>query len=426
MSAEAVPVDASGRRQPLPEGALVVALGLVIGGIATYAFFRVGTLTLGGDEEFAPIAALWFAMFALAPGFFLPLEQELSRALAHRTAVGEGGRPVVAKVLVLMSVIVAVVVAVLLITSPVVTSGYFDGSWVMFTALVAAFAVYAPVFLARGICSGTGRFGSFAFIVGSEGILRILGCLALGWIGITAVGPFAFVVALSPLVAVGVIGVRGSLATEDGPPAAWREVTQNFGWLLIGTVCAAALVNAGPVAANLLADADEAALVSRFGYGVLLARVPLFMFQAIQATLLPRLARLAARREYDDFRSGFRLLAIVVGSIGAIGTVGAFWVGPWILELVYEAELSGRTLAMLALSSAIYMLALATSQAVIALEAHAQVAIGWVLGVVGFVIGTWVSSDEIFRRIEIGLVASSAVSLAWFLGALRHRLRAVT
>jgi hypothetical protein len=81
---------------------------------------------------------------------------------------------------------------------------------------------------------------------------------------------------------------------------------------------------------------------------------------------------------------------------------------------------------MLALSSAIYMLALATSQAVIALEAHAQVAIGWVLGVVGFVIGTWVSSDEIFRRIEIGLVASSAVSLAWFLGALRHRLRAVT
>ncbi|MGA1704571.1 MAG: hypothetical protein ACO4A1_06570 [Ilumatobacteraceae bacterium] len=100
MSAEAVPVDASGRRQPLPEGALVVALGLVIGGIATYAFFRVGTLTLGGDEEFAPIAALWFAMFALAPGFFLPLEQELSRALAHRTAVGEGGKPVVAKVLV--------------------------------------------------------------------------------------------------------------------------------------------------------------------------------------------------------------------------------------------------------------------------------------------------------------------------------------
>jgi O-antigen/teichoic acid export membrane protein len=150
------------------------------------------------------------------------------------------------------------------------------------------------------------------------------------------------------------------------------------------------------------------------------------MFQAIQATLLPRLARLAARREYDDFRSGFRLLAIVVGSIGAIGTVGAFWIGPWILELVYEAELSGRTLAMLALSSAIYMLALATSQAVIALEAHAQVAIGWVLGVVGFVIGTWVSSDEIFRRIEIGLVASSAVSLAWFLGALRHRLRTVT
>lgn len=53
----------------------MVALGLVIGGIATYAFFRVGTLTLGGDEEFAPIAALWFAMFALAPGFSFRLSR---------------------------------------------------------------------------------------------------------------------------------------------------------------------------------------------------------------------------------------------------------------------------------------------------------------------------------------------------------------
>ena len=74
----------------IPEGAITIAIGLIIAGIATYAFFRVGASALGGDKEFAPIAAMWFAMFALAPGFFLPIEQELGRALAHRRALGQG------------------------------------------------------------------------------------------------------------------------------------------------------------------------------------------------------------------------------------------------------------------------------------------------------------------------------------------------
>ena len=85
-------------RTPLPEGTLPVAAALLIAGIATYAFFKVGTWAVGGEEQFKPISSLWFATFALAPGFFLPLEQELGRALAHRRAVGQGGRPVVAKV----------------------------------------------------------------------------------------------------------------------------------------------------------------------------------------------------------------------------------------------------------------------------------------------------------------------------------------
>ena len=69
------PAQPAPRRVPLPEGTLPVGFALLIAGVATYAFFKVGTSALGGEEEFAPIAALWFATFALAPGFFLPLEQ---------------------------------------------------------------------------------------------------------------------------------------------------------------------------------------------------------------------------------------------------------------------------------------------------------------------------------------------------------------
>ena len=157
----------------------------------------------------------------------------------------------------------------------------------------------------------------------------------------------------------------------------WREVTPNLGWLLLGSVFAAGLVNAGPVAANILKADGEKELVTWFGYGVLLSRIPLFLFQAVQAALLPRLSRLAARNEIAEFRVGFRKLLVLVLSVGVAGTLGAWLVGPFVIEKVYGPTLSGRTMAMLALGSAAYMVALALAQAVIALRGHALVALGW-------------------------------------------------
>jgi O-antigen/teichoic acid export membrane protein len=151
--------------------------------------------------------------------------------------------------------------------------------------------------------------------------------------------------------------------------------------------------------------------------------VPLFLFQAVQAALLPGLSRMAAQGQLTEFRTGLKKLMYVVLAVGVIGTSGAFVLGPLAIEIVYDAELTGRTLAMLALGSACYMMALAFAQAVIALKGHALVAAGWGIGVVTFVVVTWLASDELFRRIEIGLLASSVAALITFAVALRSRLR---
>jgi O-antigen/teichoic acid export membrane protein len=414
--------DHANRRAPFPEGTLPVGFALLIAGVATYAFFRVGTRALGGDEEFAPISALWFATFSLAPGFFLPLEQELGRALAHRRASGEGGQPVVRRVLLLGAVLAGIVLLAIAVASPAITKHYFDGDWFMLVALAVAFTAYAPAHLARGICSGTGRFRDYAIIMGSDGVVRIVLCVTLAGIGVTAAGPYGLAVGLAPLFAVGVVAARGHLKTELGPEATWNEVTPNLGWLLIGSVFGAALLNAGVVAAKLLAEENEEELVTQFAYGVLLARIPLFMFQAVQAALLPRLSRLAARNELVEFRSGLRTLTLIVVAVGVVGTTGAFILGPFVIERFYGAELSGRTLAMLALSSACYMLALATAQAVIALRGHALVALGWAIGFVTFAFTVWIAGDQLFRRIEIALLASSIASMIAFGVALRSKL----
>ncbi len=409
-------------RTPLPEGTIPVGVALLISGFATYAFFKVGTWAVGGEDQFTPISSLWFATFALAPGFFLPLEQEIGRALAHRRAIGQGGRPVVHKIARLSVVLIVLVLAVIVALSPVIAENYFEGDWVMLLALVVAFACYAPAIIARGICAGSSRFNDYGIVMGADGIVRIVLCLLLAAFSIEAAGAYGFAVALAPLFGLAVVTFRGALRTDPGPEAPWPEVTQNLGWLLVGSVFAAALVNAGPIAMQILAEPGQESAVTQFAYGVLLARIPLFLFQAVQAALLPKLSRLAARGELMEFRAGLRRLLKVVLAVGVIGTVGALILGRIAVKIVYDADLTGRTLAMLALSSAIYMVALSLAQAVIALKGHAFVALGWVLAMIAFVLGTWLSSDELYRRVEFGLVISSIVAMVTFAIVLRSRL----
>ena len=52
------------RRLPLPEGTLPVGLGVVVSGITSYAFFKVGQVALG-KEAFKPVMTLWFVAYTL-------------------------------------------------------------------------------------------------------------------------------------------------------------------------------------------------------------------------------------------------------------------------------------------------------------------------------------------------------------------------
>jgi O-antigen/teichoic acid export membrane protein len=410
-------------RTSLPEGTIPVGIALLLAGFATYAFFRVGTKAVGGPDEFAPLASLWFVTFALAPGLFLPLEQELGRAISHRRALAQGSQPVVRKVVWLGGIMVGIAVLCTALVSPFLANSYFDGNWFMVAALALTFVGYAPAHLARGVCSGSGRFTEYAVIMGSDGVVRIVLCLVFAAIGITAVGAYGFVIAVSPLFAVVYVYRRGGLKTDPGPDADWNEITPNLGWLLLGSIFAATLLNAGPIAAGLLAEPDQDALVSAFSYGVLLARIPLFLFQAVQAALLPRLSRLAARGELLEFRNGLKRLVIVVMGIGVIGVAGSLLLGKWVIDLVYHVDLSGRTLAMLSFSSACYMMSIAIAQAVIALKGHALVSVGWGVGVVTFLLALWLNTEEVFRSIEVALVLSSLITTIVFAIALQLRLR---
>ena len=72
------------------------------------------------------------------------------------------------------------------------------------------------------------------------------------------------------------------------------------------------------------------------------------------------------------------------------------------------------------------MLALALAQAVIALNGHKHVALGWSLAFVAYVLTVWQASDDLFLRVEIALVVSSVVGLISLAASLRMQLRSLS
>jgi O-antigen/teichoic acid export membrane protein len=403
---------------PLPEGTLPVATGLFLAGFTAYAFFKVGQVALG-KEHFKPIVALWFTTFALVPGFYMPIEQELGRAIAHRKALNQGSAPIVRKMIMLSLGLSSILIAAVLVASPWLTEHMFEDYWTVTLALVVAFIAYAPMHMARGIVSGSGRFRAYGIIMGVDGLARIGSCVVLWVLGVENVGAYALAVVIAPLLAVAVVAIRKDLTQEDGPVTSFAEITPNLGWLLLGSVMGAALVNAGPLGVDVLASSSEAAKVTAFGNGVLLSRVPLFLFQAVQAALLPRLARLAAQGAFAEFKHGLSTLLKVVVGVAVLGTVGSFALGPWALKLVYGDGLDRRTLTLLALASGLYMLALSIAQAVIALHGHKYVAYGWLAAMLSFVGVTAVASDDLYLRVELGLVSGSTAAIIIFAIGLR-------
>lgn len=408
-------------RAALPSGSATIGIGLLVGGVSIYVFFRLGQDALGADG-FKPITSLWFVLFALVPGFLLPIEQEISRAIAHRRALGDGIAPVLRRVAPLViGITVGLLVIVALLARPL-TNDLFEGSTVVTIGLFVALLSYAPFYFARGVCSGKGHFRTYSAMIALDGALRVAGAAVLLVIGISRPGPYALMVAITPLLIVVAVAASGRLSAGPGTPATWSELAPNLGWLLLGSLFAAALVNAGPLTVDILGTTAPPDTVTRFGNAVLLARVPLFLFQAVQAAMLPRLTRLATLGDADEFRDVLRRLILLVAGVGVIGVGGAFAVGPWVLELVYGGGIDRRTLTLLALSSAIYMLAQAFAQSVLAMSGHRMVALGWTMSFIVFVVTAAWSSDDLYLRVEIALLSSAALAFVFFGLRLRSYL----
>lgn len=403
-------IERSKVAQALPEGTLQVGLGLVVAGITTYAYLTLASIALT-NKAYGPLGVLWGVIFTAGPGFFLPIEQEVSRALAARRSRGEGSGPLLRRAGALGGALLALLVVVGLVTGPLLVRHLFSGQWLLLVGLLLGLVGYFMGHLARGTVSGLGRFQPYAVYIGGEGVIRLLGCAILAAIGVKTAGLYGVVLGVAPIVAVLVAMRRQRDVVTAGPDAPLSELSSSLGALLAASVLAQALVNAGIVAIELLSSDSE--VVATFFKGVVAARLPLFLFQAVQAALLPKLTHLATTGRLEEFKQGFRKLVAIVAGVGVVGVVGCLVAGPLIVDKAFGVQLGRTDLALLAAGSGAYMLALAVAQALIALHGQNQVALSWLAAVASFALGIVVFSPlDLYVRIELSLLLGAGIALA--------------
>jgi O-antigen/teichoic acid export membrane protein len=421
--------DRSGRliekaRGAVPEGTFAVGAGLIVTAITAYVFVIVANKGLS-EGQYSAFGAFWGFIFVAGPGLFLPLEQEVGRALAHRRAQGIGGGPLVKRAARLGAILTGAMVVIALVTAPLYVDGQFHGNWLLVVSLALGLVGFYCMHTTRGTLSGNGEFRPYGEMLATDGVVRLMGALVLLAVGVDNAGAYGMCIALSPFVAVAV-SLRGQKKLlTPGPPAPYSELSNALGWLLAGSVLMQVLGYSSLLGVNLLKGTShvDTLAVAAFTSAFFVARIPPLLFQAVQGTLLPKLAHLAGAGRHDDFRTGLKQLLVIVVGIAAVGTLAAFTIGVPVGEILFPPfTIDSLDLGLLAAGSGVFIIALTVAQALLALKGHKHAALAWLVGVIMFVVVAAGISD-LEMRVELGFLIGSGAAVLVMAFALVARMR---
>ncbi|MCW2615913.1 MAG: polysaccharide biosynthesis protein [Frankiales bacterium] len=398
------------RRGWAPAGTFAVGQGLVVLGISTYVFLALAGRTLDA-VGFAQVSVVYTAVNVLGGGLFYPVEQQLGRLTAAQVARGEGSGRLLGAAALVVAVLLVVTLGFVGLSSPAWTGRLLAGDGRMVAALGAGLCSYAVVYFIRGALAGAGRFRAYGAQLGLEGVLRVIGAGLLVVTGADSALAFAALIAVCPLVAAACVAGQARGLLTAGPSTGVRPVASSLGLLLVGGVAAQTLANAGPLLVALLATSSERERVGIFLAAVVLARVPVFLFAAVQAVLIPDVAGAAAAGRWVDVRSSVRSLVLLVGGLGAFSAAAAAVLGPAVVRLVFGDDFAiGRVdLVLLALSGCVFLLAQVCAQALVALGRLEDALGGWLAGLAGLAASASVVGD-LELRVELGLLLGSLVA----------------
>ncbi len=409
-------------------GAAVLSVGIGLTGLITFGYFSLASHSLD-PGDYGRISLLWSAIFITVSVLYRPVEQLLARTIADHDERGVPGNEhlkVAARIQLALALVF--VVAALALRGPI-QDDLFGGSATLYWILLVAVLAYAASYFARGFLAGHHRFGLYGGLVLMEASSRCLFALAVA-LGIAeGQDAVALGMAAAPIVSLAVVPwalgrrLRGDPApalSEAADPESEAAGEPEF-TLAHGSGFAAAVLlimlseqtflNAGPLLVEATEGAAGAALAG-FTFNVLLiARAPLQLFQAVQASILPHLTRLRAGGETDPFKRSVNLTLLAIAGFAACVALVMLVAGPALMDLVFGGEFDYERggLVLVSVGMGLYLAAATLNQALLAHGRAPQASASWGLTAVAFVLFMLLADfDDRVLQVELAFLGAAA------------------
>ncbi|MCH2620789.1 MAG: lipopolysaccharide biosynthesis protein [Acidimicrobiales bacterium] len=388
----------------LPIGTKTLSSGLLINGVSAYIFISIASRDLGA-EMYTPLGMLWALSFLLGPGIFHPLEQQTARSIASR--FGEETTPVFKAASIVGGIATLLIVICALCFNSWLTEDIFSDQRSLLIAIILVVIGLGSAHLVKGVLAGTGRFKNYSRYLIGEGLGRLLVTAILVIFASGEVWMYGLALGLSPFIGISAALFRQKDLIKPGPKVKAKEISGSLGVLLIASLATAMVLNVSPLTVELLAEPNQKEEPGKFLNALLIARIPLFFFQAVQAALLPRLSQLMASKELEKFKHELMRL---LGFVTVFGACFLFLIavsGQWVTRIAFgsEYEISRQDMTLLAVSSVGLMYALSLTQGLLALHRQGYSAAAWVSGIATFP-ATIFLGDDLFLRVEVALIVT--------------------
>lgn len=405
--------------------AFEVAASQIALALANYAVLALSGRALSASG-FAVLSAFFLLVNTAGRGVFAAVELELTRSIADARARGVHETVVRSTALRHTGLLAGVAALALAAAGPLLWQTL--GNQLSVVALLAVgMASIAFSYWVRGPLAAARRYHRYTATFGIEAVVGLAGAAALAVTGVAAVPAWVAVFALAPLASlfVAAFSVRGD--GQHAVNAMAADGTANmtspgqFGWSTMLLFTSQALWNLGPVI--VVYRLPEAPMIAAgFAAFAVILRVPILLFPALQAILLPPVT---ARFSRGD-RSG---VARVLGWLGVwLGVLGVGWMAAALLlaepvvELVFSAIGAvppTAVIAALALSALLGAMAQLLQIGLVAQQRQRTVALCWVAGLTVFVMTAFAPFDPVIAA-AVGQLAG-AVCAVVLLGIALHR-----
>ena len=226
----------------------------------------------------------------------------------------------------------------------------------------ASYALQATV---AGILAGRARWTPYALLMAIDsGIRLVLAFFAQSveaFLYVTVIGAGTWLVVLAW------VPVRSKVDVDQ------LSLSKGIGWAMVSSGASAILISGFPALLAFTSQGENSALMGTLILAVTLTRAPILVpVQRFQSALI------------SHFVSGKGSMLAPVGAVfavGAIGAVLAWLVGPWIMDVFFNADISGITLAVLTFASGCIGALMITGAATLALNLHRSYVFGWLTAV---------------------------------------------